>query len=531
MSTDTVILTIILTLISLIIFVPLVLGLYLWNIDHRQQEHSILRNFPVLGKIRYILEKVGPELRQYLFLNNNEDKPFSRNDYKTAVLAGKYNTRTMGFGSERDFEAAGFYLQNALFPTNRQELRIDNQHKITTHLYQLDQDNLLTRKEHLVEKQIAPFLLPAADAPIIGEHTCRQPFQVFGLIGQSAMSFGALGDRAITALSIGLGRAEGTWMNTGEGGLSDYHLKGDVDIIFQIGPGLFGVRTEDGAFSLEEFKKKSELTQIKAFELKLAQGAKTRGGHLEGEKVTAEIAAVRNVKAGVSIDSPNRFNEFQTPEEMLTFVELLRETGGKPVGIKLVVGNLNDLHELVSYMATSGKHPDFITIDGGEGGTGASFQELADAAGLPLKSALPYLHQLLVAHGIRDRIKLFASGKLISADKIAVALGLGADFVNIARGLMFNVGCIQAQVCHTNHCPVGVATTDPKLQQALIVDEKSFRVTNYIISLREGLYNLTAAAGLKSPTELSADHIIYKQQNGQVIPATSLIHYPQQPLS
>ena len=207
---------------------------------------------------------------------------------------------------------------------------------------------------------------------------------------------------------------------------------------------------------------------------------------------------------------------------MLAFVELLRETGGKPVGIKLVVGNLNDLHDLVTYMATSGKHPDFITIDGGEGGTGASFQELADAAGLPLKSALPYLHQLLVAHGIRDRIKLFASGKLISADKIAVALGLGADFVNIARGLMFNVGCIQAQVCHTNHCPVGVATTDPKLQQALIVDEKSFRVTNYIISLREGLYNLTAAAGLKSPTELSAKHIIYKQSNGQVTPATAV---------
>ncbi|MDI3235639.1 MULTISPECIES: FMN-binding glutamate synthase family protein [Exiguobacterium] len=531
MSTDTIILTIILTLISLILFVPLSLGLYLWNIDHRQQEHSILRNFPVLGKIRYILEKIGPELRQYLFLNNNEDKPFSRNDYKTAVLSGKYNTRTMGFGSERDFEQAGFYLQNALFPTNRQELRVDNQYTVSTHLYQLDQDNLLTRKEHLVEKQIAPFLLPARDAPIIGEHTCRQPFQVFGLIGQSAMSFGALGDRAITALSIGLGRARGTWMNTGEGGLSDYHLKGDVDIIFQIGPGLFGVRTEDGTFSLEEFKKKSELTQIKAFELKLAQGAKTRGGHLEGEKVSAEIAAVRNVKVGVSIDSPNRFNEFKTAEEMLAFVELLRETGGKPVGIKLVVGNLHDLHELVAYMAESGKHPDFITVDGGEGGTGASFQELADAAGLPLKSALPYLHQLLVAHGIRDRIKLFASGKLISADKIAVALGLGADFVNIARGLMFNVGCIQAQVCHTNHCPVGVATTDPKLQQALIVDEKSFRVTNYIISLREGLYNLTAAAGLTSPTELSAAHIIYKQSNGQVTPATALIHYPTPPLS
>ena len=340
------------------------------------------------------------------------------------------------------------------------------------------------------------------------------------------MSFGALGDRAITALSIGLGRAQGSWMNTGEGGLSDHHLKGDVDIICQIGPGLFGVRTEDGDFSFEEFEQKSRIPQVKAFELKLAQGAKTRGGHLEGEKVTPEIAKVRKVKAGVGIDSPNRFNEFKTNAEMLTFVEKLRDIGGKPVGIKIVVGKVDDIKDLIAYMAESGKHPDFITIDGGEGGTGASFQELADAAGLPIKSALPYVHQLLVAYGIRDRIKLFASGKLISADKIAVALALGADFVNIARGLMFNVGCIQAQVCHTNHCPVGVATTDPKLQKALIVDEKSFRVTNYIISLREGLYNLTAAAGLESPTQLTAEHIIYKDQHGHVTKATALNYNP-----
>lgn len=526
MPIHTVILITLLLLVALVFIVPLIVVLYLWATDSRQKEHAVLRNFPVLGKMRYILEKMGPELRQYLFLNNNEGKPFSRNDYKSAVIAGKYNSRILGFGSERDFDEAGFYIQNALFPTNRDELRVANDNKVPTYLYELDQDNLFTRKEHLVEKQVAPFLLQDDDAPIIGQATCRQPFQVRGLIGQSAMSFGALGDRAITTLSIGLGRAQGAWMNTGEGGLSDHHLKGDVDIICQIGPGLFGVRTEDGDFSFEEFEQKSRIPQVKAFELKLAQGAKTRGGHLEGEKVTPEIAKVRKVKAGVGIDSPNRFNEFKTNAEMLTFVEKLRDIGGKPVGIKIVVGKVDDIKDLIAYMAESGKHPDFITIDGGEGGTGASFQELADAAGLPIKSALPYVHQLLVAYGIRDRIKLFASGKLISADKIAVALALGADFVNIARGLMFNVGCIQAQVCHTNHCPVGVATTDPKLQKALIVDEKSFRVTNYIISLREGLYNLTAAAGLESPTQLTAEHIIYKDQHGHVTKATALNYNP-----
>lgn len=362
------------------------------------------------------------------------------------------------------------------------------------------------------EKSISSYLLTEEDIIIIGERTCRAPFYVRGLVGQSAMSFGSL----ITALSIGLGRAGGTWMNTGEGGLSDYHLKGDVDLICQIGPALFGVRDEDGAFSVEAFKQKSALPQVKAFELKLAQGAKTRGGHIDGSKVTEEIARIRHVRVGETIDSPNRFSEFHTHTELLTFVERFRVIGGKPVGIKLVVGKLKDIDSLVREMARSQIVPDFITIDGSEGGTGATYQELADTVGLPLKAALPYVHRLLIEHGLRDRVKLFASGKLITADKIAIALALGADLVNIARGLMFNVGCIQAQVCHTNRCPVGVATTDAKLQRALVVDEKSYRVTNYIISLREGLYNMAAAAGVRSPTELSQEHVVYQEPDGQI---------------
>lgn len=515
---ETILLWILLILLALVILVPAAFLFYIWRVDERQEEHAILRHYPVLGKMRYILEKMGPELRQYFFNNDSEGKPFSRNDYTSTVKSGKYNTRMLGFGSERDFDGEGYFIRNTLFPIQRDELNVDNEKKVPTKVYKIDKDNLFNRKEHREETLADPFLLKDEDAPIIGEYTCRHPFRVKGLVGQSAMSYGSLGGNAITALSTGLGLAGGTWMNTGEGGLSKHHLKGGVDIICQIGPGLFGVRTKDGDFSWEEFKKKSDLKEIKAFELKLAQGAKTRGGHLDGKKVTPEIASIRNVEAWESIDSPNRFREFNSPEGMLDFIEQLREVGGKPVGIKLVVGNTGDIEELASFMAKTGRHPDFITVDGGEGGTGASYQELADATGVPIKSALPFVHDTLVRHGVRDKVKIFASGKLLTPDKIAYALALGADFVNIARGLMFSVGCIQAQVCHTNNCPVGVATTDDKLQESLVIEEKSFRVCNYILSLREGLFNLAAAAGIDSPAKFTRDHIVYKDRDGRLMP-------------
>lgn len=313
-------------------------------------------------------------------------------------------------------------------------------------------------------------------------------------------------------------------MNTGEGGLSEYHLKGGADIICQIGPGLFGVRSKNGEFSFEEFKKKSRLDQIKAFELKLAQGAKTRGGHIDGVKVTEEVADIRNVEPGKSIDSPNRFHEFSNVPEMLDFIEKLREVGKKPVGMKIVVGNPDEIEELVSYMKKTGKHPDFITVDGSEGGTGASFHELADTVGLPIMTALPIVDTLLRKYGMRDKLKIFASGKLLTPDKVAIALALGADFVNIARGMMFSVGCIRALVCHTNTCPVGVATTDPKLQKALSIEEKQHRVCNYVISLREGLFNLAAAAGIDSPIHFSKQHIAYRKTDGSTSETASLKH-------
>ncbi|MCK2004264.1 FMN-binding glutamate synthase family protein [[Brevibacterium] frigoritolerans] len=500
---------------------------YFYRKDDTQKQHSILRNFPLIGRIRYMTEQIGPELRQYLFENNNEGTPFSRKEFEDVVKAGKYKERLIGFGSERDFNEAGYYIRNSMFPNLREELRIDNSQKINTKVYEVDDEGLLTRKEKREDRQIEPYFLRDEDAVIIGGETCRNPFKLKGLVGQSAMSYGALGENAITALSRGLGLAGGTWMNTGEGGLSKYHLSGNPDIMMQIGPGLFGVRTPGGEFSWEVFKKKSEIEQVKAFEIKLAQGAKIRGGHIEGQKVTEEIAQIRMVEPGQTINSPNRFYEFKNFNELFEFVERMRDVGGKPVGIKIVVGDLDALEEMTKTMRDTGKGPDFITVDGGEGGTGATYQELADAVGLPIMSALPLVDEMLKKYDVRNRVKLIASGKLTSPDKVAVALAMGADLVNIARGFMISVGCIMAEICHTNHCPAGVATTDSKLQEGLVIEEKQYRVANYVISLREGLFNLAAAAGIDTPTKFERKHIVHKDEWGRVSPVRDITLTPE----
>lgn len=509
-------------IIGLFIFVaiffltPLIFLLYVFKIDSRQEEHAVLRNYPLLGRVRYFVEKIGPELRQYLFDHDTTGKPFSRTDYQNIVLPAKYKKRMLAFGSKRSFTQDGYFLNNAFFPKQMHELKIDQSPYISTKLYNIDQDNLFKRKEHREDQDIKPYYLTDDDAITIGP-SCREPFQVKGLVGMSAMSYGALGDHAITALSKGLGLAGGTWMNTGEGGLSPYHLEGNVDLIMQIGPGLYGVRTEDGTFSWEELKKKSEIKHIRAFELKLGQGAKTRGGHVEGKKVTHEIASIRNVPPYQSIDSPNRFKEFHDFQSMLQFIDKMRTVTGKPIGIKLVVGNANEIENLVQTMKQCGISPDFITIDGSEGGTGATFQELADSVGLPLLTAIRTVDHLLYQYGLRQQLKLIASGKLITPDRVATALALGADLVNIARGFMITVGCIMANICHTNNCPVGVATTDPDLQKALVIEEKLYRTCNYLVSLREGLFNIAAAVGVDSPTKLSYEHITYHKANDEPV--------------
>ncbi|MEN1967451.1 FMN-binding glutamate synthase family protein [Lentibacillus sp. N15] len=504
--------------VVLVLLVLIVIGCYLFFVDRTQKQHPVLRNYPVIGRVRYFFEKIGPELRQYFFNNDNEGKPFSRRDYQHIVKTAKYKRDVIGFGSQRDFDAAGFFMRNSLFPKLTEEVNMDRETKVTTQRYLLVKDPLFTeRKEKLEENESLAYLLPKKDAIVIGENL-RHPFVVRGQIGMSAMSYGALGHKAITALSEGLGIAKGTWMNTGEGGLSDYHLKGGVDIIMQIGPGLFGVREADGSFDWDELLEKSKIPQIKAFELKLAQGAKTRGGHIDGEKVTEEIARIRRVEPFKSVDSPNRFTEYSDIPSLFHFIERIREHTGKPVGMKIVIGSPDEADELAKQIKELGKSPDFITIDGGEGGTGASYQELTDSVGLPIKAALPLVQAALEKHEVRDRVKLIASGKLFSPDRVAIALAMGADLVNVARGFMITVGCIQTLKCQSNVCPVGVATTDPELQKALVIDEKKWRTANYVITLRKGLFRIAAAAGLDSPLKFSKEHVVYKDEQGKIQP-------------
>ena len=511
------ILTILQFIVNVIIVVclisVLVLGAVLLFKDKRQKQHSVLRNYPLLARIRYFGEKIGPELRQYLFLADTKGKPFSRNDYTNIVLAGKYNSRMTSFGTQKDYED-GFYIQNTMFPLQSKELHIIQSPLISSFIYTIDNERLFNRDEHRTKAEIDPFYLTDEDAIILGPEL-KHPFKLKRLVGQSGMSYGALGSHAITALSKGLGQA-GTWMNTGEGGLSKHHLSGDADIIFQIGPGLFGVRDESGQFDINAFQELANKDAVKAFEIKLAQGAKTRGGHMQGNKVTQEIAEIRNVEPWKTINSPNRFDSIDDPTDLLNWVTQLQKVGQKPVGFKIVISKVSEVEALAQTMIETNQFPNFITIDGGEGGTGATFQELQDGLGLPLFTALPILTGVLEKYGIRNRIKVFASGKLVTPDKIAIALGLGADLVNVARGMMISVGCIMSRQCHMNTCPVGVATTDPKREKGLIIDEKKYRVTNFVTSLHEGLFNIAAAVGVTSPTQISKEHIIIKKKDGNI---------------
>src|SRR5699024_2795860 len=474
--------------IIIVIFIlsVLILGAILLIKDKRQKQHSVLRNYPLLARIRYFGEKIGPELRQYLFLADTKGKPFSRNDFTNIVLAGKYNSRMTSYGTQNDYED-GFYIQNTMFPLQSTELHIDQSPMISSFIYTIDNERLFDRDEHRIEAEIDPFYLADEDAIIIGSEL-KHPFKLKRLVGQSGMSYGALGSHAIRALSKGLGRA-GTWMNTGEGGLSKHHLSGNVDIMFQIGPGLFGVRNEDGQFDMDAFLNLAKQTTIKAFEIKLAQGAKTRGGHMQGNKVTEEIAKIRKVEPWKTINSPNRFESINNSKDLLDWITKLQQHGQKPVGFKMVISKVSEVETLVRTMIETDQYPNFITVDGGEGGTGATFQELQDSVGLPLFTALPILTGTLEKYGIRKHIKIFASGKLVTPDKIAIVLGLGADLVNVARGMMISVGCIMSRQCHMNTCPVGVATTDPKREKGLIIEEKEYRVTNFVTSLHEGLFN------------------------------------------
>lgn len=529
---SSIILSILIVLAILLVFVALVVATLcllffkMQKTDRNQHQHSIRRAFPVVSRIRYMAEQISPEIKQYFIDGDEEGKPYSRLDFQTIVRFAKYGKNVISLGSKRDFDKPNqFYIRNAFFAKQVTDLEVDQTSMIQTKKYievkkeketTIDKykELIFPKEEQLIDAEMKPWLLSDKDAIVVGKDTCTYPMVLKSPIGMSGMSYGALGDHAIEALGIGLKDAM-SFMNTGEGGISPYHLKSGVDIIAQIGPAKFGFREKDGTFSWNELKKKAELPQIKAFEIKLGQGAKIRGGHVEASKVTPQVAEIRGVEPWKTIDSPNRFEEFTDFDTMFDFIERIRLETGKPVGIKIVVGAEETFEEFVQYMKFFKRYPDFISIDGGEGGTGATYRAMADSVGLPIKTALMIAQSVLIRHNIRDKVKIFASGKLFSPDRIAIALSMGADAVMVARGFMISVGCIGAEKCASGHCPVGVATQDPKLQQALVIEEKRYRVTNYVTTLREELFMLSASAGLTSPAQFEDKHVVFVDEHFQ----------------
>lgn len=500
-------------LIVLIAIVCVSIYLYrLYKKNITQEQHALLRGFPLMGKIRYLAEKIGPELRQYWFDSDTQGKPFPRVTFVALIKMAKYATTIIPFGSKRDFEADGFYLRPHPFPLNVNELTV-NLKKVRTKVYRLLGHKLFWWDEIREDKQLNSWGLTKKDYIIIGKDDplITNPFIAKSFFGSSGMSYGAIGKNAIRTLALGTAAAE-TWTNSGEGGLSPYHLEAGGQVIYQLGPSLFGSRNLDGSFSSEKFAANMSHPNVVACEIKFGQGAKVKGGHLPKEKLSKEIAELRGVPMGEDVESPNRNTEFYDTESFIKFLSYLKAIGcGKPIGMKIVVGQVEELDTMFQQFAKIDVWPNFITVDGSEGGSGATYKEMADSLALPLFEALPIVVELLKKHDLRDKITVFASGKLVTADQVAIALCLGADCVNTGRGMMIAQGCIMAEICDSNHCPAGIATTDPEKEKTLVVEEKRHRVTNYIITLRQGVFTLGAACGLKSPRHFSLKHLGYRK--------------------
>jgi len=475
--------------ISAVIFVVL-LGIFcLWVarmylIDIRQKHHAIRRNFPVLGRLRYQFEHLGKFFRQYFFSMDREELPFNRAQRSWVYRAAKNLDSTISFGSTRPLNQPGDVIfLNHPFPT----LKIDAQKSSPIH---------------------------------IGEGYCDSPFATSKVLNISGMSFGALSVPAICALSHGANKA-GIWLNTGEGGLSSYHLEGGCDLVFQIGTAKYGVRDESGKLSDELLKDIAAHEQVRMFEIKLSQGAKPgKGGMLPGEKVNAEIASIRRIPVAQDSNSPNAHPEIKSIDHLLDMISHVRKVTGKPTGIKFVLGSSEWLDELGQRIVERGLEsaPDFITLDSADGGTGAAPQSLMDYVGLPLRCSLPILINKLEQYGLRDRIKVVASGKLINPADIAWALCMGADFINNARGFMFSLGCIQALQCNKNTCPTGVTTHDPDLQKGLDPISKSERVANFANNMLAEVELIAHACGVKEPRKLGPQHAKIIDANGDLIP-------------
>lgn len=452
-------------LLAIASWLLLALGLY----DLRQTKHSIRRNYPIIGNMRYLLESIRPEMRQYFFENDQDDTPFSRAKRSLVYQRSKQQLDKKPFGTEEDVYAERYeWINHSMQPVH-----------IENHDFRIQ----------------------------VGGKDCKQPVQL-SVLNISAMSFGALSGNAVLALNEGA-RIGGFAHDTGEGGISEYHLRPGGDLIWNIGSGYFGCRDENGNFSEEKFAANATRPEVKMIEIKLSQGAKPgHGGILPGGKVTAEIAAARGVRVGEDCNSPAAHTAFDSPIGLMHFIAKLRElSGGKPVGFKLCIGHPWEWFAIAKAMLETNILPDFIVVDGAEGGTGAAPVEFTDHVGTPIREALRLVHNTLVGLNLRDQIKLAGSGKVVTAFDMARLMALGADWCNSARAFMFAVGCIQAQSCHTGRCPTGVATQDPLRQKALVVQDKAPRVANYHNNTLNALAELIGAAGLHHPDDLKAHHI------------------------
>ncbi len=432
--------------------------------DLVQRKHSILRNYPVLGHGRFIAEFVRPEIQQYFVESNTDGAPFDREIRDIVYARAKGDTEAEPFGTERDVNAIGY--------------------EFVTHS--------LTAKRAGGE-------IPSVT---LGGPRCTQPYDI-ALLNVSAMSFGSLSGNAIEALNAGAALG-GFAHDTGEGAISVHHRKHGGDLIWEVASGYFGCRTKDGHFDPEQFASRAQSEQVKAISIKLSQGAKPGlGGLLPGEKVNAEVAEARGVEIGETVSSPPAHNAFSTPRELVQFVEQLRElSGGKPVGIKLCIGSRHEFLGICKAMVEENAGPDFVIVDGSEGGTGAGPVEFEDYVGTPLTEGLIFVHNALTGAGLRERVKIGASGKVATGIDIVKRICQGADFTLAARAMMFAIGCIQAQACHTNRCPVGVATQDPWRARALRVDDKSVRVRNFQAQTVASAHQIVASMGLESFDEL-----------------------------
>ncbi len=454
--------------------------------DTRQTRHSVLRNYPVIGHLRFLLEFIRPEMRQYFIEGDNEAAPFSRQQRSLVYQRAKGDADKRPFGTQMDVGAVGYeWINHSMLPT-----------QIPTHDFRV----------------------------LIGAGR-TQPYNA-SLFNISAMSFGALSANAIMALNSGAKRGNFAH-DTGEGSISTYHREHGGDLIWEIGSGYFGCRNDDGSFSEERFIANATEPQVKMIELKLSQGAKPgHGGVLPGPKVTLEIAAARGVKPWVDCVSPASHGAFGTPIEMMLFIDRLRNlSGGKPTGFKLCIGHPWEWFAIAKAMLETGITPDFIVVDGAEGGTGAAPLEFTDHVGAPLQEGLLLVHNTLVGLNLRDKVKLGCAGKVVSAFDIARMLALGADWCNAARGFMFALGCIQAQSCHTGKCPTGVTTQDPQRARALVVPTKAERVYHFHQNTLYALKELVQAAGLDDPSQITAAHIVRRSAEQSVKLLDSLLPF------